>query len=129
MSLMATKNAMAAALAAAALASSLAAPAASAGPVEQFIPSAAGGATDAVSVPPPPSSIAASAGGEYEELRASGSAGSEPHPAVGAPAASGGFDLASAVLGAAGGTGLMLVLLAAREVTRNRRRLPRLRGA
>ena len=124
MSPQATRKAMATALAGAAIASSLAAPAVSARPVEQYLPSASGGATHAPSVPPPPSSIAASAAEEYEELRSAGAAATESPPEVDVPTASGGFDLPSAAIGAAGGTGLLIALLAAGGVARNRRRTP-----
>ena len=62
-------------------------------------------------VPPPPSSIAMSAGAQYEELRAPGDrAPVAAQPALDEPAAAGGFDWPSAAIGAAAGTGLLLVL-------------------
>jgi hypothetical protein len=118
MSSLATKKAMATALAGAAIASSLAAPAVSARPVEQFIPGAAGDASESTNVPPPPSSIAASAAEEYEELRSPGAAPTESQPAGDESSPSNGFDLPSAAIGAAAGTGLVIVLLAAGGLAR-----------
>jgi hypothetical protein len=122
MSPLATRRAMATALTGAAIASSLAAPAASAAPVEQYLPSGSGGASDAPCVaPPPPSSIAASAAKEYEELRPACATATESRQVVDVPTAAGGFDLPSAAIGAASGTGLVIVLLAAGGLARNRR--------
>jgi hypothetical protein len=130
---MATKRAMATALAAAAVASSIGAPAASARPVEQYIPSAAGDASDSPSVPPPPSSIAAPAGAKYEQLRSPGRTADRPtpesQPVVDEPSPSNGFDLPSAAIGAAAGTGVLIALLATAGLTRRRRPLTRRHGA
>jgi hypothetical protein len=109
---MATKKAVATALAAAAVASSVGAPGASARPVEQYIPGAAGGASDSPSVPPPPSSIAVPAAEAYQELRSADTASTGSLPVVDEPSPAGGFDLPSAAIGAAAGTGLGIVLLA-----------------
>lgn len=127
------KKAVATALAAVAVASSIAAPAASARPVEQYIPGAAAGASESPSVPPPPSSIAASAGEEYEQLRSPGQtadrATPESQPVADEPSSSNGFDLPSAAIGAAAVTGLLIVLLATAGLTRRRRPLTRGQGA
>jgi len=112
---------MATALTGAAIASSLAMPAASAAPVEQYLPSGSGGASDAPCVAPPPSSFAASAAEEYGELRPACATATESRQVVDVPTAAGGFDLPSAAIGAASGTGLVIVLLAAGGLARNRR--------
>ena len=114
MSTLATKKAMATALAGAAIASSLAAPAVSARPVGW----AAAYASDSPTVPPPPSLIAASAAEESEELRSPGAAPPESQPVGDGRSPSNGFDLPSAAIGAAAGTGLVIVLLAAGGLAR-----------
>jgi hypothetical protein len=98
------KTRLGGALAALAVAAALAAPAALAVPIDS------GPHARTPEVAPPPSSIAASAGREYEALRAR-DAGS---PTVAdAPSPSGGFDVLSAVIGAAAAAGLALVSVAA----------------
>jgi hypothetical protein len=108
---------MATALAAAAIVSSLAAPVVSARPVEQFIPAAAENVSYS-STAPPPSSIAASAAEEYEELRSAGAVAAESLPVADEPSPASGFDLPSAAIGAAAGTGLALALFAAAGLAR-----------
>jgi hypothetical protein len=123
------KKATATALAGAAIVSSLCAPAVSARPAEQFMPGAAGDASDSPSVPPPPSSIAIPAGEQYTELRqAADRPTAASQPAVDESSSAGGFDLPSAAIGAATGAGLVMLLLAAGVVTR-RRPLTRRHGA
>jgi len=84
-----------------------------AAPVAYAMPADPVGSTtathEASDVPPPPSSIAASAGEEYEALRAP----DESTAAVDAPAVAGGFDWASAAIGAVAAAALSLVSLAA----------------
>ena len=103
MSTRAMKRMVTAALAAATVASAFGATAASAG------------TSNPQTVPPPPSSIAAPAGEAYADLRA-------PEETAVQPAAvdSGGFDLLSAVIGAAAGAGVVFVLLAAGGMVRRR---------
>jgi hypothetical protein len=115
----ATKRAMATVLAGAAIASALCAPAVSAVPAEQFVPDATSD-TSSSSVPPPPSSIAASAAEEYEDLRSAGATPTASQPVVDESQPSEGFDLPSAAIGAAAGTGLVLIVLAAGGVARRR---------
>jgi len=129
MSSRAIKKAMVTALAGATVASSLAAPPASARPLKQSIPAAAGDASDTARVSPPPSSIAVSAAGEYDRLRSAGPPATESRMVVEAPTVSGAFDLPSAAIGAAAGTALLIVLLAAAGLTRRRRPLTRQRDA
>jgi hypothetical protein len=106
-----TKKAMAAALAGAAIASSLGPSAAPAAP-----------GTDTARTPcvaPPPSLIAASAGEEYARLRADcASRASTTQPVADESTVSGGFDAPSAAIGAAAGTGVVIVLLAAGGLAR-----------
>lgn len=116
MSSVATKRALATALAGAAIASLVVAPAGLARPVEQLIPTAAADASDSRTVPPPPSSIAASAADEYENMRSTGATPTASQPVVDAP--SQGFDLPSAAIGAAAGTGFVILLLAAGTLVR-----------
>jgi len=101
-----TKKAMAAALAGAAIASSLGPSAAPAAP-----------GSDAAGTPcvaPAPSLIAASAGEKYTRLRAAcASLASTTQPVADESTASDGFDAPSAAIGAAAGTGVVIVLLAA----------------
>src|SRR5919106_6796280 len=100
-----TKMAMAAALAGAAIASSLGPSAAPAMPIDPV---------GAPGVPPPPSLIAASAGEKYTRLRAAcASLASTTTPVADESTASDGFDAPSAAIGAAAGTGFLIVLLAA----------------
>ena len=124
MSSLAMKRAMATALAGAAIASAIGATGASARPVEQFVPGAAGGTVESPSVPPPPSSIAAPAGKAYEELRSPrqpvAQPTGEPQPVVDEPSSPSGFDLPSAAVGAATGAGIVIVLLAAGGLARRR---------
>ena len=126
------KKATAMALAAAALASWLCAPAVSARPAEQFMPGAAGAASDSPSVPPPPSSIAIPAGKEYEQLRSQGQVADastpESQPTVDETSPASGFDMPSAAIGAATGAGVVIVLLVAGGLAR-RRPLTRGHGA
>jgi hypothetical protein len=106
MASLASKRAVATALAGAAIASSLGAPAVSALPAEQYLPGASAGASDSRRVLPPPSSIAASAVEEYEELR-SPDATTVPARVV-EVGADRGFDWGDAGIGATG----VLVLVA-----------------
>ena len=108
MSSQAMKRVVATALAGATMASAMGATAASARPVEQFLPGEPAGSVDPQSVPPPPSSIAASAGEAYEELRSPDQPPAQP--TVGEPT---GFDVPSAAIGAATAAGLVILLLAA----------------
>lgn len=62
-----------------------------------------------MSAPPPPSYIATSAAEEYEQLRAEHTAPTASQPVV---EETGGFDLASAAIGAAAAGGLVIVLVA-----------------
>jgi hypothetical protein len=109
MSSIATKRAIATALAGVAIATSIGAPAVSA----RTDPSSAAGGSQ--SVPPPPSSMAISAAEEYERLRAGGA-----EPVADEPSPAEGFDVPSAAIGAAAGTGLVIVLLAAGGLARRR---------
>jgi len=102
MSSLAMKRVVATALAAASFASAIGAAAVSATP-------------ESGKVPPPPSSIAAPAGDAYEALRAPQEVAVPP--TTGQP---GGFDLASAAIGAAAGAGLIIVLMAAGGLVRRR---------
>jgi hypothetical protein len=124
MSSLAMKRVVATALAGTAIASAIGATAASARPMEQFMPGASGNSVDSPSVPPPPSSIAAPAGRAYEELRAPDQPAAQPtavpKPVVAEPSSPSGFDLASAAIGAATGAGLVIVLLAAGGLARRR---------
>ena len=124
MSSLAMKRAMATALAGAAIACATGATGASAGPVEQFIPGSAGATAESPSVPPPPSSIAATAGKAYDGLRSPGEPVAQstdaPQTVVDEPSSPSGFDLPSAVIGAATGAGILIVLLAAGGLARRR---------
>ena len=105
------KKAMAAALAGAAIASSLSPSATLAAPGSD--------AADPPCVPPPPSLIAASAAEEYTRLRAACvSRASTSQPVADESTAPGGFDAPSAAIGAAAGTGVVIVLLAAGGLAR-----------
>ena len=121
MSSLATKRVVATALAGAAIASAIGATAASAAPMEQFMPGASGNSVDSPSVPPPPSSISAPAGRAYEELRVpdqpAAQPTAEPQPVADEPT---GFDVPSAAIGAATGAGVVIVLLAAGGLARRR---------
>jgi hypothetical protein len=113
MSSLATKKAMATALAGAAIASSLAAPAVSARPVEQSLyPETACEQqwVRAYGTPAPASC--------EEQALAMHRTGAPAEPAGDEPSPSNGFDLPSAAIGAAAGTGLVIVLLAAGGLAR-----------
>ena len=120
---LATKKAMATALAGAAIATSLS---------PSVAPAAPGGESDAAGTPcvaPPPSLMAASAADEYSRLRAEcASLASTTQPAAGEASALGGFDTPSAAIGAAAGTGVLIVLLVTAGIVRRgaqtRRRRP-----
>jgi hypothetical protein len=106
----ATKKAMVTALAGAAIATSLGPSAALAAPGES-----AGTLCPA----PPPSLMAASAAEEYERMRAEcASLASATQPVPDEASASDGFDVPSAAIGAAAGTGVLVVLLAAGGIVR-----------
>jgi hypothetical protein len=108
------KKRLATAIAGAALASALAVSGASA----HYGASAAG---DPPRVAPPPSSIAASAAEQYQGLRSPDNRDQtdghsptvESQPVVDEPSTTGGFDWVSAAIGAAAGTGLLLILVVA----------------
>jgi hypothetical protein len=100
-----TKKAMAAALAGAAIVSSLGPSAAPAAPGSD--------AAGTPCVPPPPSLTAASAGEDYTRLRAACASRASTKPVADESTASDGFDAPSAAIGAAAGTGVVIVLLAA----------------
>jgi len=101
------KKAMATALAGAAIASSLGASAARAE------------SGNAPCVSPPPSRIAASAAKEYTQLReACASPVSTSQSVADESSVSGGFDAPSAAIGAAAGTGVVILLLAAGGLAR-----------
>jgi hypothetical protein len=117
MSSVATKKALATALAGAAIASLVVAPAGLARPIEQMLPSAATEDSGSRSIPPP-SSIAASAAGEYDNMRSTGATPTASQPVVDAPSPAQGFDLPSAAIGAAAGTGVVILLLAAGALVR-----------
>ena len=109
---LATKKAMATALAGAAIATSLGPSAAPAAPGESD-------AAGAPCVAPPPSLMAASAADEYSRLRAEcASLASTTQPAPGDASALGGFDTPSAAIGAAAGTGVLIVLLVTGGIVR-----------
>lgn len=120
------KKRLATAIAGAALASALAVSSASANHGFQSLRSsdavdAARAAGDAPRVAPPPSSIAAPAAEQYQDLRSPNTSDQadgyspklESQPVVDEPSSPGGFDWVSAAIGAAAGTGLLLILLAA----------------
>ncbi len=113
MSSLRIKRTIATALTGAAVASALAAPAMSADSSQY--------------VPPPPSSIAAGAAEEYDELRSRGAAPADSQPVVDEPAPGEGFDVLSAAIGAAAGTGLVVLLLTVGALT-GRRPLTRRHG-
>jgi len=99
-----TKKTMAAAVVGAGIAGSLAPSAVPAAPGDH--------AAGPPCVPPPPSRIAVSAEEEYARLRsACGPLASTTRRVADASTMSGGFDAPSAAIGAAVGTGLVLVLL------------------
>jgi hypothetical protein len=102
----ATKKAMATAVAGAAIATSL-------GP--SAAPAAPGESGGTLCPAPPPSLMAASAADEYEQMRAE-CASTQPVPDE--ASASAGFDVPSAAIGAAAGTGVLVVLLAAGGIVR-----------
>ena len=114
---------LATAIAGAALASALAVSNASAnyGFQSSDAVDAARAAGDAPRVAPPPSSIAAPAAEQYQDLRSPHTSDQadgyspklESQPVVAEPSSPGGFDWVSAAIGAAAGTGLLLILLAA----------------
>ena len=105
---LATKKAMATALAGAAIATSF-------GP--SAAPAASAGTTTCPA--PPPSLMAASAAQEYEQMRAEcASLASTTAPVSDGASASGAFDVPSAAIGAAAGTGVLILLLAAGGVVR-----------
>jgi hypothetical protein len=133
MSALAMKRTVATALAGVTLVCAIGATAVSARPVELSIPgSTAGAGAASQSVPPPPSSIAAPAGRAYEELRSPDQVTTQPtgesQPVVDDVSTPGGFDLASAAIGAATGGGLVIMLLLAGGLVR-RRPLTRRHGA
>jgi hypothetical protein len=108
---LATKKAMATALAGAAIATSLGASA----------PAAFGGShpTGTPCPAPAPSLMATSAAEEYDRMRADcASLASATEPVPDEASASGGFDVPSAAIGAAAGTGVLIVLLAAGGLVR-----------
>jgi hypothetical protein len=119
---LATKKAMAAVLAGAAIATSFGASAAPAAPARDD--------TAATPCPaPPPSLMAASAAGAYDRMRAHcATLASATQPVPAEASAPDGFDVPSAAIGAAAGTGLLVVLLAAggivRQGSQTRRRRP-----
>lgn len=105
---LATKQAMATALAGAAIATSF-------GP--NAAPAASGGTTTCPA--PPPSLMAASAVQEYEQMRAEcATLASTTAPVSDGASASNAFDVPSAAIGAAAGTGVLILLLAAGGVLR-----------
>ncbi|MGE5636346.1 MAG: hypothetical protein ACM3UV_05320 [Nocardioidaceae bacterium] len=123
----AAKRSLASALAGAALASALIVADASADPSFQDLRSADAADAGRAAVDPP-SSVADPSGDDFQDLRSADtrdyaadlSSASEPQAVAAQPARSGGFDVVSALLGAAAGTGLLIVLIAAVGLVRRR---------
>ena len=107
---LATKKAMATALAGAAIATSF-------GP--SAAPAASGGIASAACPAPPPSLMATSAAQAYEQMRAEcATLASTTAPVTDGASVPDAFDVPSAAIGAAAGTGVLILLLAAGGVVR-----------